>query len=140
MTEAPTLGVLRRIQVNETTPYNFLMAEIAKANWNDRLTAADLIKEVVEGRISAWRVEGVESGLALVRIEESPTRRVLILDGLAGHNVLKMGRAIVQDLETIARFWGASSIETSAKDPRFQALSKRLGFDQVSVVYERKIV
>lgn len=137
--ETPTLNVLRKITLAEATPHVGLLQKIAAANWNDRITAADLVKEIHEGRISAWTVDGVESGLALIRIEQSPQRRVLILDGLAGHNVLRKGQAIGQDLETIARWFGCATIETSAQDLRWNFVAKRLGFEAVSVVYERKL-
>lgn len=140
MREQPTLDVLRLMQPSEAMFHGELLRQIAAANWNERLTKEDLIAEVTQGRISAWSIAGVKSGLALVRIEQSPTRLVLILDGLAGHNVLSKARAIGQDLETIARYWGAGSMETSASDPRWKAVAKRLGFAAVSVVYERKIV
>lgn len=133
----PELRVFRRIMPDfQHVP---LLEQIAAANWNDKLTAQDLINEVSSGRISVWEIEGCSSGLALLRVEQSPTRRVLILDGIAGHNVLTKGQAIKQDLTTIAREFGCSTVETSAKDPRWQAVSKRLGFAPVSVVYEMRI-
>lgn len=137
--ETPSLAILRRIDLGEVMPNVGLLQQIAAANWNDRLTADDLLSEVRAGVISAWRIEGTESGLALLRIEQSPTRRVLILDGLAGHNVVTKGQTIGQDLETIARWFGCSSIETAAHDLRWNFVAKRLGFEAVSVVYERKL-
>lgn len=116
-----------------------LLVEIAAANWNDRLSASDLLVEISCGRVSAWGVRGCSSGLVLLRIEQSPTRRVLILDGLAGHNVTTKAQSIGKDLKVIAEHFGCSSIETTAKDPRWGAVSKRLGFAPVSVVYERKL-
>lgn len=137
--ETPKLAILRKMELGEVMPNVGLLQQIADANWNDRLTAQDLLEEIRQSRISVWRVEGTESGVALLRVEQSPTRRVLILDGLAGHNVVTKGQVIGQDLETIARWFGCGSIETAAHDLRWNFVAKRLGFEAVSVIYERKL-
>lgn len=137
--ETPKLGMLRLARFTEILPNVGLLQAIAKANWNEKVTANALLDEIRENRISVWRIEGTESGLALLRVEQSPTRRVLILDGLAGHNVLTKGQAIGEDLKTLARWFGCSSIETSAADLRWNFVAKRLGFTAVSVVYEMRM-
>jgi hypothetical protein len=137
--ETPSLAILRRIDLGEVMPNVGLLQQIAAANWNDKLTADDLLNEIRQGSISVWRVEGTESGLALLRVEQSPTRRVLILDGLAGHNVVTKGQTIKEDLKTIARWFGCASVETSAQDLRWNFVAKRLGFEVAAVVYHMRL-
>lgn len=136
--ETPKLSMLEHVPLNEATPYIGLLQQIAEANWNDRVTPAALLEEVMQGRVSIWRVKGTSSGIALIRVEQSPTRRVLILDGLAGHNVVTKGQAIKQDLMILRDWFGCESVETSAQDLRWNFVAKRLGFEVASVVYQMR--
>jgi hypothetical protein len=137
--ETPSLGVLERVHVPEGSPNVVLLPQIAAAMWNGALSAQDLLVEVKEGRVTMWHIRGIERGVALLRIEQSPQHRTLVLDGIAGHNVLRKAQAIGADLVTIARFFGCVAIEATTTDPRWEPVTRRLGFVPVSVNYLKRI-
>ena len=138
--ERPKLLVLEFVSLPEVSPSLGLLEDIAAANWvEDDCTPESLLAEIRQGRIWMWHIKGVERGLALLRIEETPKTRTLVLYGLAGHNVLTRGQAIGQDLQTIAKFYGCAEIDTVAHDLRWNFVAKRLGFDVAYVVYRQKV-
>ena len=114
-----------------------LLQSIAAAGFDDR-TGLDLLADCAAGKGLVFAVGECGSGLALIRIEQGPRSRLLLLDGFAGHNVLKKAQAIGRDLEVLRQHFGCASVETVSKDPRWRAVAKRLGFEPVSTIYQRR--
>lgn len=138
--ERPSLNVLEFVQLPEISPNLRLLEDIAAANWaEETMTPATLLEEIRQGQIWMWHIREVERGLVLLRIEQGPSVKSLVLYGLAGQNVLSRGQAIGQDLQTIARFYGCDEIETVAHDLRWNFVAKRLGFQLSYVVYKQKV-
>lgn len=133
------LKVLRRITASEVRHTPDLVERISVTSWTGKLDAEAILREIQEARLSAWSVGDGLSGLALLRVEESPTRRTLLVDGLAGHNVVTKAQAIGRDLKTIARHYGCTRIEGTTVDARWAAVCKRIGFAPVSTTYEMEI-
>ena len=139
MTERPELKILQFVQDPLASPTLAMLPELAAAHWNPGITVDVLMGEITSGACWVWHIGDERPGLALLRIEQGPSHKTLVLDGLAGHNVVGRAQAIGDDLKTIARVYECQSIECLSSDPRWQAVAKRLGFAPVSTVYSMKV-
>lgn len=131
----PALEVLRFIAPAEFTARHLEQLQRLEAHAWDRSTAKSWAQDIYTGRSWLWEVEGTDSAIVLLSSSCGPGTP-LYLEGLAGDGILSQIRAIHRDLQTIAREYGATDIDTSsARDSAFSALAQQMGFIQVSVNY-----
>jgi hypothetical protein len=135
----PQLEVLRYLPLTKINATHLAhLPGLAASNWNG-VTAEDIVDELRMGKVAMWEVKGSVDGIVLTRLEDSPRERTLYLDGVAGRGTLRRCQAIGRDLRLLAVGYSAHRIQSATRDPRWQAVGRRLGFAPVSTVYSMEV-
>jgi len=134
----PILRVLRYLPIAGFTATHFQQLQrLAPMMW-DGQTPFTMAKEVYDGLLHVWEVEGTDHAVVLTRIVGEGDR-ILWLDGIAGDGIMARAEAIVADLRTIGREYGCTQVRASSIRGAFEVLFERFGFQPLAVTYTMDI-
>jgi hypothetical protein len=142
MNERPELSTLRYVSPAAFGPQHLeLLDRLVAADTFAGLTTRNLAARIAIGDL--WMFETApETGHAIVLLStaerDGNPAGVLMIEGLAGDNVLRRREYIVEDVCLIASFYGAGLI-TALSARGFEQFAEGVGFAPVATLWQMEV-
>lgn len=138
--ERPQLKVLRYINPAAFAPHHLKqLYRLERFAW-DGSTAIENARRIAGQDVWLWEVgDDEEHAIVLTSICAAGDNLILFVEGMAGDGILARSEDLVNDVHTIARFYGCSRVRATSERDGFVSFAEQHGFLPKATVWEAEV-